>query len=348
MKKINIFLLMILCIITLTSCKQDNEKKQKISNQAIDENNNQLIVEEIEKKANEVVINQDKVTFKDSLNDEITIKKSPKRVIGIFNSYTNLWYEAGGKIIGRMKNTNELNENAKDDGKNIIVGDSNTTISLELIVNANPDLVILSGSHTGQGRGLINGLKENNIDYIAMDYKGLSDYLKWLKVFSFLNDTDDYQTTGKKIIKNISNIIALVPKGSQIKGLLIFGTTKDLKAYLSNTANGEMLKYLGIKNIGDSWTSENITSIVINEEYVMAEDPKFIFVQSMSDETKVKNLFEERYSQKWKNLDALKNDKLYFLERNWYHFKPNKDYDKAFLKLAKLIHPEIYKDFKLE
>ncbi|VEU81189.1 ABC transporter substrate-binding protein [Haploplasma axanthum] len=335
MKKIFIFSVLLISALVLTSCKA--EKKDK---------DIQLAIDQIEKEANEVVINEDSVTFTDADGKSQTITKKPTRVISVYNSYTNLWYEAGGKIVGRIESETELNEDAIKDGSLNLVGKTNTTVSPELLLNANPDLVILSSSK--QGKDLIPQLEQNNIKYISMEYNGLGDYLKFLKVFSFLNETDNYDKTGKKIIENIASIISKVPKENNPKALLVFGTTKTLKAYLSSTANGEMLKYLGVTNIGDSWTKESVTSIDINEEYVMSIDPEFIFVQSMSDEAKVKELFEKTYNEKWASLQAIANKKVIFLERDWYHYKPNNEYDKAFLKLAKIIYPTIFENFELK
>lgn len=305
-----------------------------------------LTMSELEKDANTIVINDDEVVFKDADGVEQTIKKNPKRVLGVYNSYTNLWYEAGGTIIGRIESTTELNENAINDGKDIIVGKTNTTINIESVLDANPDLVLLSSSK--QGKTLIPQLQENNIPYISMEYNGISDYLKYLKLFSAINNTNNYEETGKKVVGNIAKIIAQVPENNNPKALLIFGTTKSLKAYLSNTANGEMLKFLGVTNIADTWTNDSVTSIEINEEYVMSEDPDFIFVQSMGDQELVEELFTTTYSSKWASLKALKNKQVIFLDKEWYHYKPNKDYDKAFLKLAKKLYPEEFTDFKLE
>lgn len=336
MKKVFVVSFLLLIVLSLTAC-QNNTDEDKHTDV-------QLIADQLELAASEVTVDETNVMFKD-VEGTKSLTKRPQRVISIYNSYTNLWYESGGTIVGRIESTTELDENAIEDGKENLVGKTNTTVSIELLLDAQPDLVILSASKQSD---LIPQLQQNQIPYISMEYDGISDYFKYLKVFSALNDSNAYETTGKKIVSNIAKIIHEVPAENNPKALLIFGATTSLKAYLSNTANGEMLKYLGVKNIGDAWTNEQINSISINEEYVMSEDPEFIFVQSMSNEQKVKELFENTYQEKWASLQALKNDKVIFLERNWYHYKPNSAYDQAFLKLAQIIYPEIFKDFQLD
>ena len=47
-------------------------------------------------KADEVVVNDDSVTFTDASGKEsVTIAKDPKNVVNLYASFTTLWYEAG-------------------------------------------------------------------------------------------------------------------------------------------------------------------------------------------------------------------------------------------------------------
>ena len=53
-------------------------------------------------EANKVEVSEDAVTFFDAVSNEvaITIPKNPQKVVNLYGSFTTLWYEAGGKVIG--------------------------------------------------------------------------------------------------------------------------------------------------------------------------------------------------------------------------------------------------------
>lgn len=55
------------------------------------------------KAADEVIVGEDSVTFKDATSTDgstVTIKKNPKNVVNLYASFTTLWYEAGGSVNG--------------------------------------------------------------------------------------------------------------------------------------------------------------------------------------------------------------------------------------------------------
>ena len=55
------------------------------------------------KLADEVVVDDDSVTFQDASGDTpVTIRKNPQKVVNLYASFTTLWYEAGGTVVGKM------------------------------------------------------------------------------------------------------------------------------------------------------------------------------------------------------------------------------------------------------
>ena len=59
--------------------------------------------EDFLKAANEVIVTEDSVTFKDATSTDgstVTVKKGIGNVVNLYASFTTLWYEAGGSVIG--------------------------------------------------------------------------------------------------------------------------------------------------------------------------------------------------------------------------------------------------------
>ncbi|MFV0519315.1 MAG: ABC transporter substrate-binding protein [Lachnospirales bacterium] len=290
--------------------------------------------------SNEVVINEDSVTFVDERGSEVTISKNPERVVPLVNSYANLWYEAGGDIVGRIDSESELPEEYL--GESISTVGDMTEVNMELLLDLDPDLVILRQSKQAD---LIPLLEESSIPYITMEYNSMSDYLKYLKIFTALTGNEDlYIENGENVLNDVNETIAKVPSENNPTVLLIFGTTSSLKAYLSNTANGEMIAQLKGNNIADSWEDTDATSIEINTEYVIDSDPDYILVQCMSSEDGVRENIEATFGTTdwWNSLSAVKEGNVVYLDRAMFHYKPNSRYNEAYEELADILYPEVF------
>ncbi len=336
MKKISLFLVVMLIVGLLAGCQPtdsaaNNGEIEEIASDAYD----------FQALAKEVEVGDNEVTFIDYAGDTVSVTKNPQRVIGLVNSFVELWYLSGGEIIGRIDSTTNLPEEAVDAE---IVG-TMTELNVEKIIELQPDLVIL---RTSKQQDIVNILKENNIEYISTEYDSFEDYLKLVKIFSELNGKPElYDTLGLEVKKNIDEIIAKVPEGAEPTALLMFATTSSVKAYLSNTANGQMLEQLGVKNIGEGFgeAASGATSLEFSMEKLLEIDPDFIFVQSMGNIDKVKEYMTAQIESNpaWSSLSAVKNEKYIFLDTSLFHYKPNDEYARAYEELAKILYPELFK-----
>lgn len=292
---------------------------------------------DFEADAREVIVTDTDVTFTDSLDQTVTINKNPQRVVSLLNSYTGLWYQAGGVVVGRLESETELPPEALDPSIKT-VGRTAASVSAELLLDLQPDLVLLRASW---GDELLGQLEQNEIPYIAIEYNGFADYLKWLKVFTALNGTDElYETSGTALFAEIDATIAALPTEEGPTVMLMFGTTSSVKAYLSNTAVGEMLSQLGAVNIADRWEETTATSVEMNTEYLITADPDYILVQCMGEIDKVKEYIDGLYGAEgwWNALSAVKSGNVVYLDRSLFHYKPNARYAEAYGELAKILY----------
>lgn len=358
MKKLSMVLMILLLMFSLMACQnsetsQNNEPIAEVTEETTSQENStsaggeeekEEVVEEVfpydyEVLSREVIVSKDTVTFVDASGEEVTVKKSPTRVIGLLNSYNDLWYHCGGDLVGRIDSETGLPE-AFIDAE--IVG-SITEPNIEKILELNPDLVILRYS---KQKEIINILVENDIDYIAMEYNSFEDYLKMVKIFAEVNNKPNlYQTLGMDVKNEIIEVINNVPEEKK-SALLIFGTSRSFKAFLSTTTNGQMLNQLGVVNIAEGFggIEEGATSVELSMEKILELDPDYILVQSMSSIEKVQSNLKENLESDpaWGSLSAVKNGKYIFLDRALFHYKPNEQYAEAYRQLAKIVYPESF------
>ncbi len=317
---------------TITS-EVDSEKTTTSSDELLD-------TYRIEEKANQIIVTDKDVTFTDENMNEITIDKNPQRVVVLVNSYADLWYEAGGDIVGRLDSESELPDEYLDPSV-ITVGEM-LNVNMEVLLGLSPDLVIL---RQGKQAELLPQLQENGISVISMEYDSIEDYLKYLKVFTSLNGEEElYKEYRDSTIKGVNEILEKVPSENNPDVLLILGATSSLKAYPSGTTNGQILKHLKANNIADEWGEGDATSLEINSEYVIASDPDYILIQTMSREEAIKENVEATFGTTdwWQSLSAVKNGNVIYLDRELFHFKPNGRYAEAYEEMAKIIYPEIF------
>ncbi len=339
MKKISLLLMLVLTLSMLAGCGADESDKGEGAASAKKEEVKEDFKYDYEALAREVQVTEDMVTFTDGSGEQVSIKKNPERVIGLYNSYIDIWYNCGGDLVGRLDSDTNLPEAFLD-----VPGvGSFKEPNVELLLELEPDMVFLR--YTNQSASIIDILKEHDIDYIALEYNTFEDYLKFVKIFSELNGQPElYEEYGTKVMEDIINVVQQVPKEEEKTVLLIFGTSKSYKTYLSSTSNGQILEQLGAVNIGDSFgeVEDGVTSIDFSMEKVLEMDPDYILVQSMTSIEKVKENLAANLENDpaWQALKAVKNGNYIFLDRDLFHYKPNLEYGTAYKEMAKILYPD--------
>ena len=144
------------------------------------------------KLADEVTVSDDAVTFQDASGDtSVTIQKNPQKVVNLYASFTTLWYEAGGTVVGCIggSSSQELYEEyigrdiTADEGMTVAAtSSSGKKWDTETILSLQPDLIICSTAMSGYST-IQSPAEAANVPVIAVSYNDFSDYLKWFKVF---------------------------------------------------------------------------------------------------------------------------------------------------------------------
>jgi iron complex transport system substrate-binding protein len=98
-----------------------------------------------------------------------------------------------------------------------------------------------------------------------------------------------------------------------------------------------MLKNLGCVNIADSDSSllENLSM-----EYILMEDPDFIFFVQLGDDTEGTRENMERFFAEhpaWASLTAVREGRVILLDKKLYNMKPNARWGEAYLALEEML-----------
>ena len=292
--------------------------------------NNKEVIEES--------VNEEVITFIDALDREVTIKKNPEKVAALLGSFADVWILAGGEICATA-------EDAWDDFglelDAVNIGGAHSP-SLELLLSSNPDFVIASAS-TSSNVEMKETLEDAGITIAYFDVDNFYDYLEMLDICTDITGRKDlYETNGLEIEKQIEEIKDKFNKeeiSEEEKTVLLLRTASSfVKAKGSKgTILGEMLDDMGCINIADNDETllENLSV-----EAIIKEEPYHIFVVTMGSDTKaamesLENLINENPA--WNTLDAIKQDRMYVMDKKLFNLKPNANWANSYQELYEIL-----------
>lgn len=314
------------------------------------------------KGADEVTVSETSVTFKDATSADgstVTISKNPGKVVNLYGSFTTLWYEAGGSVIGCIGGNSSKELYLEYIGRDITADNGMTVVATsssgkkwntEKILELQPDLLICSTAMSGYST-IVSPAASANVPVIAVDYDDFSDYLKWFKVFCNLTGhTELWESVAMKALDEVVEVLAEIPADNGTKVFSMFSGSKSLQANTSATVVGGMVKAMNCSNIADSWqgTLDGAGRRDINLETVFAANPDIIIVQCHAGADVAKKQVEDTYGSNpvWQSLNAVKNGKVFYLEKTLFHNKPNSRFAEAYQKLAEILYPDVNFSFK--
>lgn len=314
------------------------------------------------KAANEVTVDDDSVTFSDASSAEgkITVKKNPAKVVNLYASFTTLWYEAGGSVTGCIGGESSQSLYTEYIGRDITADEGVTVVAAsssgkkwdtETIIALQPELIICSTAMSGYST-IESPAKAAGIPVIAVRYDDFSDYLKWFKVFCNLSGHPElWDSIAMKALDDVAEVLCEIPDGNAPRVLSMFANASTLEANTSSTVVGGMVSAMKAVNIVDSWdNTEGADRLTINLETVLAADPDIIIVQCHAGTDAAKAQVEETYGSNpvWQSLSAVKNGKVFYLEKSLFHNKPNSRFAQAYQQLSQILYPDTDFSFKSE
>ena len=278
-------------------------------------------------------------TFTDALGQEITVN-NPQRVAALLGSFADMWILAGGTVQASADDAWEdfeltMPEDAINLGKT-------KSISLEKLFEAEPDFIMAS-TNTRVHMEWKETLEQSGIPTAYFDVADFDDYLRVLKICTDITGREDlYKHNGLDIQSQIQAVLEKSDERTNIYGIpkiLIVRASAGMVVAKNSKDNvlGEMLKSLGCENIADQDDSllDNLSI-----EHILQEDPDYIFMIQVGDD---KQAVEEQFNHyimenpAWKELTAVKEGRVYNMDKALYNLKPNDRWGEAYEKLEIIL-----------
>lgn len=318
-------LLLLMAVLLCTGCQQ--EVKEPVLGQ-------EIVEEQPETQG---------YTFTDALGREVTVE-NPRRVAALLGSYADIWYLAGGEVIASADDAwDDFDLPLPEDAVNLGM---TKELSLEKLFEANPDFVLASSNTKGNVEWS-ETLEAAGITVAYFEVNDFSDYLNFLKICTDITGRSDlYEKNGLAIAEQIEEVIRcsegrIAQKGEAPTILSLRASSTFIRAKNSkDNVLGEMLASLGCVNIADHEESllENLSI-----EQIILQDPDYIFfIQQGDNEEGTKENINSFIAENpaWSELTAVKEGRVYLLEKELYALKPNDRWAEALENLERILTDE--------
>lgn len=283
------------------------------------------------------------VTFTDALDRTVTVN-NPEKAAALLGSFAEIWTLAGGQLAAAPDDAwNDMDLPLSDDVLNL--GKIND-LSLETLLGSDPDFIIASSSVRVDLEWL-DTIESTDIPIAYFDVSDFGDYLAMLKICTDITGRSDlYKQNGLDIKETVDSVIeksrSRVEKNGapEVLSLRVSASFVRAKSSQGNVL-GKMLNTLGCINIADG-NEAFLEKISI--EHIIERDPDFIFVvQSGDDKNGAQETLDAFIADNpaWSSLTAVKEGRVYFMDKRLYNLKPNARWGEAYEKLEEILNADL-------
>lgn len=282
------------------------------------------------------------VTFTDALDRTVTVS-NPRKAAVLLGSFAEIWTLAGGQLAAAP-------DDAWDDmelslPENVLNLGKINALSLETLLSADPDFILASAS-VGIDLEWLDIIESTDIPIAYFDVSDFDDYLSMLKICTEITGRSDlYQKNGLDIKETVDGVIEksklrIDEKGApEVLSLRVSASYVRAKSSRGNVL-GKMLSTLGCVNIADG---NDAFLEKISMEHIIERDPDFIFiVQTGDDDQGARETLDAFIADNpaWSGLTAVREGRVYFMDKRLYNLKPNARWGEAYEKLEEILNTD--------
>lgn len=265
----------------------------------------------------------------ESNESNVTNSNGEEVVVATSVAVTEILDKLGVEVSGVPTTSYELPESTKDATK---VG-SPMNPDLEIIKSLNPTCVV---SVDTLGSDFEKQFTENNIPSMFVNLSTV-DGLK--ETIVNLGEKFDKSEKAVEIIaelENKENELNLSKKENKEDVLILFGAPGSVMVSTDNSYVGNLVKIAGGNNI---FESESSSFIQVNMEEIIKRNPDKILIMTHAVPEEAKKTVEEEFAKAtWQQLDAIKNNKVYYLENGYFGMSANLKVIEALDKLGEILY----------
>ena len=265
--------------------------------------------------------------IKDDLGNVFTINKTPTRIITLAPNLTEIIYflDLEKYLVGNTLYCNYPPAAQKIEK----VGDM-LTFNYEKILTLKPDLIFITVE--GNTKETYDKFKELGLRIFVSNPRNFEGIIKTIidfgRIFHIQKSAERKIAEWDSTITKIRNVTSKEPKRTamycvELQPVMLAG---------KNTFINEFLEFCGLKNIAED---SRVNYPVFSREEILERNPDYILIPTGGDEniSDIEKLYPE-----WKNLEAIKNKHVLFVDRDLYS-RPGSRFVEAVEDLYSKTHP---------
>ena len=260
-------------------------------------------------------------------------KDNSENVVATSVAVTQILDKLGVKLKGVPTTSYKLPESTKDAVK---VGNPMNP-DLEIIKSLKPSVVV---SVDTLGEDYKNIFKDNNIPSEFVTLTSL-DGLK--NSITKLSDKFSKKAEGEKILKDLENkekeMKKLSDGKSKKKVMIVFSAPGSMMVASPKSYVGDLVKISGGENVVKE---DKLPFYTYNNEEITKLKPDLVLVMTHGNPEEAKNLAKEKFKNDptWKNIKAIKNGKVTYLDSEYFGMSANLNVMEALNTLGKILYGE--------
>lgn len=277
-------------------------------------------------------------TFTDDLDRTVTVT-STERVAALLGSYADIWLLAGGTVCAAADDAwDDFDLPLSEDTVNL---GGTKDLSLEALLASAPTFVLAS-TNTPQHLEWESALQGAGITVAYFDVSSFDDYLRMLKTCTELTgNTACYEQYGAEVaavVEEVTSRSRAAMEEDAATVLVLRASASSIRAKNSEgNVLGELLGDMGCRNIADS-DSNLLENLSVESIYL--QDPDHIFIVQVGDDVagmkeNINRFFAE--NPLWLELDAVKNDKVHYMDKRLFNLKPNAYWGESYIQLEEIL-----------
>ena len=282
-------------------------------------------------------------TFTDDLGREVTLEAAPRRVAALTGSYADIWCTAGGRDTLVASASDAWTDFDLGLGEEVANIGGAMGVSVEELLAAAPDLVLAS-TNIPSNQEMLPALEAAGVDVAFFSVDTFEDYLRMLEICTDLTGSPEaYQTYGEAVAEEIEAARARAAAAQEEQGtekvLYIRAAASVVKPKgSSGTVLGEMLADLGCINIADQ--DQSLLEDLSMEAILAADPDKILIVLQGADPEPAKAQLEGEVlsNPAWQQLTAVREGRVYYMDKDLYHLKPNARWGEAYDHLVEILY----------
>ena len=254
------------------------------------------------------------------------------------SSIADLWKLAGGSVDITVAEAQE--RGFADDSAILVDSSSGRNINLEVLISAEPDLVLGSVDTESHVR-LKAFLCDISVDMLLIKQDSFDDFLSIFKTLTGITGRNDlYQEYGEGQREGIEELIEEA-KEAEKKPRVLFIRAGSAFSYVKAKRAEDHFAARIIEELGGINVADEVEALTdsLSIEAILSADIDKIIIVSQGDESASRSYVENLFSQPgWRDVKAIREDAVVFLPKELFHFKPNGRWLEAYGVMKEVLY----------